>query len=346
MHASTRRADADPMRFAPAKRVQTMQSFTVEFDAREEDNGPLMLFDLRRSMHRRAARLLTAPLGSFPLSGGQDFDALRRTVKKGDVLLVAGNQRVSEVIRYLTQSSWSHSAIYVGDELLRGAPEQAAELEAQLGDHAHHMVVEALLESGVVASPLSKYTGYRVRLCRPFEISDEDRDRVVDLAIGHLGFKYDVANIFDLARYFLPVSIVPARFRREALHFGSGQATEVICSSMIANAFEAVGFPVLPRTEDTTDGYHADLDTSWPSRRPLARHLRLASHPSRLITPRDFDLSPYFEIVKFSLRDSARRAAETEATATTSRRIARVLPFFKRLAGSGDEDDGTERAAG
>lgn len=298
---------------------------------------------LRQSLHHRATRLLTAPLGSFPLSGGQDFEALRRTVQTGDVLLVAGNQRVSEVIRYLTQSSWSHAAIYVGDELLRRSPEQATKLEARYGDGAHHMVVEALLESGVVASPLTKYTGFRVRLCRPFEISDEDRSRVVDLAIGHLGFKYDVANIFDLARYFLPVSIVPARFRREALHFGSGQATEVICSSMIANAFEAVGFPVLPRTDEKTDGYHADLNTSWPSRRPLARHLRLQSHPSRLITPRDFDLSPYFEIVKFTLRDSARRASEAD---TTGRGISRVLPFFRRLAGPGETTETRERVTG
>lgn len=305
---------------------------------------------LRRRLSRHFARVLTKPLHGFPLSGGQDFAALRRTVQKGDVLLVAGNQRVSEVIRYLTQSSWSHSAIYVGDELLRRSPERAADLEEQYGEDAHHMVVEALVESGVVASPLSKYTGFRVRLCRPFDISDQDRDRVVALAMGHLGFKYDVTNIFDLARYFLPVSLVPSRFRREALHFGSGQPTEVICSSMIANAFEAVGFPVLPRTSAggaMAEGYHRDLDTSWPSRRPLARHLRLASHPSRLVTPRDFDLSPYFEIVKFSLRDSARVAEERIAAANASgRRFTRVLPFLRGWASAGPPTAERDRAAG
>lgn len=308
-----------------------------------------MFLGLRRFAYRHGARVLTQPLGSFPLSVGQDFEALKSTVRKGDVLLVAGNQRVSEVIRYLTQSSWSHSAIYVGDEILRHAPERAAELEAKYGEGAHHMLVEALLESGVVASPLSKYTGFRVRLCRPFDLSDQDRDKVVELAIRHLGFRYDVANIFDLARYFLPVSIVPARFRREALHFGSGQATEVICSSMIANAFEAVGFPVLPRPPETAlaladeGAYHTDIQTSWPSRRPLARHLRMQSHPSRLITPRDFDLSPYFEIVKFSLRYGTVQAQPTDAAETTG--FARVLPFLRRLGRTNDEKEAQERQA-
>ncbi len=307
-----------------------------------------MLLGLRRSLHRRASQILTAPLGNFPQSVGQDFEALRETVRQGDVLLVAGNQRVSEVIRYLTQSSWSHSAIYVGDELARRSPDLAGELEERYGDDAQHMVVEALLESGVVASPLSKYTGFRVRLCRPFELSEEDRAKVVDLSIGHLGFQYDVANIFDLARYFLPVSIVPARFRREALHFGSGQPTEVICSSMIADAFEAVGFPVLPRMQESgasDAGYHNEVATSWPSRRPLARHLRMARHPSRLITPRDFDLSPYFEIVKFSLRPEGVRAPAV-VPETPGRRLARVLPFLRSLGRSGADSDTEKRAAG
>lgn len=298
----------------------------------EEDNDRTMPLGLRRYLHRWASRLLTVPLKSFPRSVGQDFDALRETVQKGDVLLVAGNQRVSEVIRYLTQSSWSHAAIYVGDELLRRSPESAEDLEARFGEDAKHMVVEALLESGVIASPLSKYTGFRVRLCHPFDLSETDRQRVVELSIGHIGCQYDVENIFDLARYFLPVSVVPARFRREALEFGSGTPTAVICSSMIASAFEAVGFPILPRTGlEEEEGYHADVATSWPSRRPLARDMRMARHPSRLITPRDFDLSPYFQIVKFSLRDGAVRPTVPAASGSTGQRLARVLPFLRRF---------------
>ena len=46
-----------------------------------------------------------------------DQDALRRTLRPGDVLLVAGANKLSTAIKYLTQSTWSHAALYVGDVL-------------------------------------------------------------------------------------------------------------------------------------------------------------------------------------------------------------------------------------
>lgn len=268
---------------------------------------------LRRFLYRHASRILSAPLGTYLRCSGQDIDQLRRHIRKADVLLVCGDQRVSEVIRYLTQSSWSHAAIYVGDELLRRDPAQARALEERYGEDAQHMVVEALLEEGVVASPLSKYRGFHLRLCRPFGLAPKDVVTVMDLVIEQIGGEYDLTNLLDLARYFLPVSLVPARFRRDALEFGSGRPTEVICSSMIARAFDAVGFPVLPRTEEEVAelmqsqggerrAYHVGVGSpSWPSRRPLARHLRMSRRPHTLVTPRDFDLSPYFQVVKPTL---------------------------------------------
>ena len=300
-----------------------------------------MRSSLRQLLYRHATRILTAPLGRYLRSSGQDVDLLKRHVRKGDVLLVCGDQRVSEVIRYLTQSSWSHAAIYVGDELLHRDPALARKLEEQFGDEAQHLMVEALIDEGVVASPLSKYRGFHLRLCRPFGLTARDATTVMDLVIAQMGGEYDLANLFDLARYFLPVSIVPARFRREALAFGSGRATEVICSSMIARAFDAVGFPILPRTEEevveaecnaSRPAYHLGMGTpSWPSRRPLARHLRSSRRPFGLITPRDFDLSPYFEIVKFSLIEGARDAAPAPRPSYARRAVA-ALPAIPLLA--------------
>ena len=43
-----------------------------------------------------------------------DPERLRGIVAPGDVLLVEGNNRVSGIIKYLTQSTWSHAALYVG----------------------------------------------------------------------------------------------------------------------------------------------------------------------------------------------------------------------------------------
>lgn len=296
---------------------------------------------LRQLLYRHTSRILTAPLGGYLRSSGQDVELVKRHVKKGDVLLVCGDQRVSEVIRYLTQSSWSHAAIYVGDELLHRDATLARRLEERFGDDARHLVIEALIDEGVVASPLSKYAGFHLRLCRPFGLAATDVARVMDLVVEQLGGEYDLSNLLDLARYFLPVSLVPARFRHEALAFGSGRPTEVICSSMIARAFDAVGFPILPRTQEETRAaevdpsrvaYHLGDDApSWPSRRPLARDLRTSGRPFGLITPRDFDLSPYFEIVKFSLIQGARDPA-SEPKPSYARRAVAALPAIPLLA--------------
>jgi hypothetical protein len=63
-------------------------------------------------------RRLTLPRRRYQRFGYNDPEALKATIRPGDVLLVDGNQRVSQAIKYLTMSTWSHSALYIGDALL------------------------------------------------------------------------------------------------------------------------------------------------------------------------------------------------------------------------------------
>ena len=77
---------------------------------------------------------------------------------------------------------------------------------------------------------------------------------------------------------------MPARFRRRMIALGSGVPTKAICSTLIAQAFETVRYPILPKIE---------LIQSRSARREIL-HIR---HHS-LYTPRDFDISPYFAIIK------------------------------------------------
>ena len=76
--------------------------------------------------------------------------------------------------------------------------------------------------------------------------------------------------------------------------FGSGDPTRAICSTLIAEAFQKIGYPILPSITHAPG--HAAA-TSTYSREEIL-HIR---HHS-LYTPRDFDLSPYFEIVKPTLK--------------------------------------------
>ena len=259
---------------------------------------------VRNKLVSFAVGLLTKPLRRYTLFIPNDIGNLKRFIRKGDVILIEGNERISQVIKYLTQSSWSHSAFYVGDEPLRRDPELKKKLIEQFGDDADSLIVEALVESGVTYSPISKYRDFNLRVCRPYNLANGDLKRVVDEVMRAVGATYDVRNVIDLARYFLPVSLVPRRFRRKALQFGSGEPTRVICSSMIAECFEYVKFPVVPSFEELP------LDSSQTRQsglrrlisRPDARRYGVLRRVSpTLITPRDFDLSPYFEIVKFNV---------------------------------------------
>lgn len=262
---------------------------------------------LRQRVIDSATALLTKPLGRYQRRATNDLANLRRHIKKGDVLLVEGDQRVSEVIKYLTQSSWSHAAIYVGDELWRRNPALRHVLRTEFGDDAQHLIVEALVENGVVASPLSKYVDFNIRVCRPYNLHRDDLRTILDDVIVQIGYRYDVKNLIDLARYFLPVSLVPRRYRQRALEFGSGLPTQVICSSLIAHAFGKVRYPILP---EVTPGEVARVPVRrtlpWFGRKssPVAGLFRTA--PITLTTPRDFDISPYFEIVKFNILEEMR----------------------------------------
>jgi hypothetical protein len=227
---------------------------------------------------RALARYLSQPLPHYVPAATSSPAALLATLRPADVLLVEGNTRVSTAIKYLTQSTWSHAALYVGDALV---------------DHHNWedppVLVEVDMVHGCQAVPLSKYAAFHTRICRPVGLSEQDRRRVVDYAIARLGQAYDLKNMLDLARYLLPVLPVPSRFRRQMLSLGSGEPTKAICSTLIAQAFQAVGYPILPQVTRRRNGAGKAEEEIYSSR-----------HAS-LYTPRDFDISPYFQVVKPAL---------------------------------------------
>lgn len=264
-----------------------------------------MLRRLHPPVLRLATRLLTKTLGTYRRRTPNDLANLRRSIKKGDVVLVEGDQRVSEVIKYLTQSSWSHCAIYVGDEIWKQQPGMRRELADRFGVEAQHLMVEALVEEGVIAAPLSKYLDLNLRVCRPHNLRREDLQVVLDDVIGQIGYRYDVKNLIDLARHFLPVRLLPRRFRPSPPNFGSGIPTQVICSSMIAHAFARVRYPILPEVTPSDEPAPRGL-LERLTLRPLQCAALFRTGPITLTTPRDFDISPYFEVVKIHLLGESR----------------------------------------
>jgi hypothetical protein len=219
------------------------------------------------------ARQVSKPTSGYVPYAAARPELIAMIIRPADVLLVEGRRsNINSAIQYLTRSTWSHAALYVG-------------LGASLGelDGEPLVLVEADLGEGVIASPLSKYGSYNTRICRPVGLSPDDRMKVVRFAVEHIGHAYDLKNIIDLLRYFLPKPPVPASWRRRMIALGSGEPTRAICSSLIALAFQSVNYPILPEVRLVDE---------------QSRHEILHIRHHTLYTPRDFDISPFFSIVK------------------------------------------------
>ncbi len=152
---------------------------------------------------RLIARHLQRPVTGYEPFTPSDPDALRQSLQPGDVLLVEGNNRIAGVIRYLTQSTWSHSALYVGP--ITGHATD---------DGEPHVLIEANVGEGVVSAPLSKYFQFHTRICRAVGLTEADSAAMCGYAIERIGFAYDLKNIIDLMRYLFPLPASARAIRR------------------------------------------------------------------------------------------------------------------------------------
>lgn len=218
-----------------------------------------------------------------------DFGEMRKHLRPADVILVEGRTRISGVIQAVTLSSWTHSALYIGCPADIADPDLSAWLCDRFGfTEETQLLLEAEIGQGVIVSRLSRYADEHLRLCRPTGLKGGDAQVVIGYALARLGVPYDVRQIFDLLRFFFPYGLLPRHWRSTLFEVGHGDIAHTICSTLIVQAFNSVQYPVLPRVCPGGDG------------EPVFEQ----ANP-RLMTPRDFDYSPYFDIVKYPFYDEA-----------------------------------------
>jgi len=214
-----------------------------------------------------------------------DFSRLKYEIKPGDVLLIEGRSRISGIIRRLTQSPWTHAAIYVGRLIDIEDEEQQKQIRkyADVKDTSR-LIVEDLMDKGSSITSLNFYRHHHIRICRPIGITPSDMHLVIRYALKSLGQPYNVRHIFDLARFLLPWSILPRRWGSTLFRTSTGEPESGICSSLIAEAFSSVQFPILPFVKPDEQS-----------------NLEVIQRNPHLFAPKDFDYSPYFEIIKYPL---------------------------------------------
>ena len=220
--------------------------------------------------------LKSTPPDKFPLT---DFARICYEIRLCDVLLIEGRSRVSEVIKVITQSPWSHAALYIGrlhdienietrDRILKFYPD--AKPHEQL-------LIESVLGKGTIVSPLTEYQHDHIRICRPRGLSPQDAQHIINYVAKHLGVKYDSRQIFDLMRFLMPWTILPRRFRSSLFKHHPGELTRESCSTLLAEAFGSVKFPIIPVLRE-----HKEKGVEFVRRFP------------KLYVPSDFDYSPFF----------------------------------------------------
>jgi hypothetical protein len=228
---------------------------------------------------RALAGFLTRP-GTRPLRiSTSPPQALLAALQPGDVLLVEGDTRISVAIKYLTQSSWSHAALCIA------RPTDPVGVNANI-------LLEVDVTEGVRVVPLTMYADVHTRICRPVGLNIDEMRAVIDYATARVGRQYDMKHIWDLARYLLPMPPVPTRWRRRLLALGSGDPTRAICSTLIAEAYQSVNYPILP---EVVLSRNSDIQAE----RAYGELRHIQDHG--LYMPRDFDVSPYFQIIKPTL---------------------------------------------
>ena len=247
-----------------------------------------MITAIKNRLWKKLTHWLTKePEYASPTADLYNFDRLCYEIRPGDILLVEGRTRVSNVIKMITQSPWTHAMIYIGrlyditDENVRNQVRSTYNFGPE-----QQLVVEALLGHGTIITPLLDYAHEHLRICRAKGMSPSDSQKVISYTINHLGSDYDVRQLLDLARFMFPYGILPRRWRSSLFTHNVGGPTRTVCSTMLAEAFDSIKFPILPFTEKTQDG-----------------RIRLLQKNPRLFTPKDFDYSPYFEIIKYPYFD-------------------------------------------
>ncbi len=210
-----------------------------------------------------------------------DFARLKAKIRPSDVLLVEGRTQVGRIIQIISHSRWSHSAICVGKlkDFEKHLPDT---VEREELDPDAVYLVEAELGKGTILTPIETYQDYRVRVCRASGLSRTDQMKVTCYVIKRLGTEYNVRQLADLARFMFPYGILPRKWRSTLFEHNAGPETKIVCSTLIADAFQAVKFPVLPIVSEDSKG-----------------ESRLFKRNPKLFAPSDFDISPYFDVLKF-----------------------------------------------
>jgi hypothetical protein len=277
---------------------------------------------IARRFVSRCVQFLTNPIKLYSPSEASNLRVLKKRLKVGDVLLISGNARISHVVKILTTSQWSHVVLYVGNQMDKLTTEELCYWSEKYGAlSVQHLVIDADPIRGVHLKPLDDSVGLMVRHCRPAALTTEDILTVTNIALAELGKQYDISHIFRLLFFFaFPWELLPTSLRRFVTEFTLSES-DTICSRVLSEAFHSVGYPIRPLDviQNKKAFFHKALryTSSLKHRGKSAakllaggrikaavcrindkRYYEILLKGTRYVTPADYDLSRFFNIIK------------------------------------------------
>jgi hypothetical protein len=211
------------------------------------------------------------------------FNDILHHIRPGDIILESGTTRASQLVKRITQTPWTHVSLYLGrlhdiesDEI------RQIIIDTYNPSPKQHLVFESVLGKGNYIDTIETFKDSHIRLSRPYQISHDDIQSIINYAVSHVGADYNLRHFLDLGRFLLSNRLIPRQWRSSLFDQQTGEAQRQICSGMIAKAFMSVHYPILP-TKSTSETNKPELIHRNPN----------------LFIPADFDYSPYFKIIKF-----------------------------------------------
>lgn len=239
---------------------------------------------LKQKIVKKISQWLAKPILKDEILSPNDFRCVRDGICSGDVLLIEGRTRIGHIIKVITRSSWSHACICIGSlEDIKDEKTRAIVREHYDGDASIPLIVESEINRGTIVAAVDAYADHHMRICRPVGLLSKDADTITRYVVSCLGNEYNLHQLLDLGRFLIPWwVIIPRRWHSTLFEHNAGETTRTICSSMIASAFQLVKFPILPLIESSDDD----------------GNIRMVARNPNIFTPRDFDYSPFFSVIK------------------------------------------------
>ena len=165
-------------------------------------------------------------------------------LKTCDILLYKGTGFVSWLIRWGTNSPYSHVAVVVSPEMNFG-------IESDIGH-----------QSGVRAFDLRKLKAPIIDVFRlkPEFTNQVNRDAVISLLVDRLGAKYDFLGVIALG--FLKVLSFLTGFKTFRLFSRFQRDRDYFCSEIVYEAFDKGGLDIVPDVDEAENTSPGDIARS------------------------------------------------------------------------------------